>query len=309
MIIRYNSFSRHLKNKFKKKVVKICVDAGFTCPNRDGTKGHGGCVYCNELGSGANYIKKNLTIHNQIDTRLKDLYYTPDIQTLIIYFQAFSNTYGSIEDLKVLYNSALNYPNVCGIMIGTRPDCVDDEILDLIGDLSRDNYLWLEFGAESIHNVTLQNINRKHSFEDLLKSYYMAKKRNINICLHVIIGLPGETKEMILKTAKTISALKPDGIKIHSLYIEKGTKLYNMYEKAPWKLLTEDEYIDIVSEFLEYLPKTTLIQRLVGEGIPERVFAPEWSSDKNNVLLNINRKLISKKSFQGTRHSEVETTS
>ncbi|MFC1493424.1 TIGR01212 family radical SAM protein [candidate division KSB1 bacterium] len=299
--LRYYSFSQHLREYFDNPVVKICVDAGFTCPNRDGTRGYGGCVYCNDKGSGAPYIDREADVIEQINSRYKQIIRTGSTPSILVYFQAFSNTYAPVDHLEKLYRSALELENVGGISIGTRPDCVSKEILDLIAKLSGETCVWLEFGLESMHDRTLESMNRGHTYQDFLKAYREAKKRNIRICLHVIIGLPGESRDDILETARECARLEPDGIKIHSLYIEKGTVLYDRYLKDPWKILSLEEYIDIAAEFLEYLPEKTVIHRLVGEAIPERMVEPGWSANKNRVLQGINKRLEDQNSRQGAK--------
>ncbi|MCP4725071.1 MAG: TIGR01212 family radical SAM protein [bacterium] len=303
--LRYYSFSQHLREYFDDQVVKICVDAGFTCPNRDGTRGFGGCVYCNDIGSGAPYIDRESDVIDQIKSRYKKISRKGRTPAILVYFQAFSNTYAPVDRLKKLYSSALDIEKVKGISIGTRPDCVSEEVLDLISHLSEETYLWLEYGLESIHNKTLESMNRGHTYQDFLKAYTEAKKRKIKICLHIIVGLPGESRDDILKTAKECAKLEPDGIKIHSLYIEKGTVLHNRYLKDPWKIFTLEEYIEIAAEFLEYLPAKTVIHRLLGEAIPERLVEPGWSADKNRVLQGINKRLEDLNSRQGAKFEQI----
>ncbi|MFC1514193.1 TIGR01212 family radical SAM protein, partial [candidate division KSB1 bacterium] len=258
----------------------------------------GGCIYCNENGSGAPYIKRNLNWEEQFNTRIKEI----SNKKFIIYFQAFSNTYSSPENLEKLYNSALKKPDVIGISIGTRPDCVTPEILDLISCLSENSYIWLEYGLESIHDKTLELINRQHSLNDFLWAYYEARKRNIRTCIHFINGLPGETINEMLETAIFIGKLEPDGVKMHSLYIEKDTQLHKMYLKEPWKLLTEDEYIELAARCIENVPEKTVIHRLVGEAMSDRLVAPEWSKNKQKIIQGINNKLAEWNSKQGKKY-------
>ena len=300
-MLRYFSHNQHLKDIFDFPVAKVCIDAGFTCPNRDGSKGYGGCIYCNDKGSGAPYIKKDLSwIEQYENSRNLLLNRNPDTR-FIIYFQAFSNTYAPVDYLENLYTSALALKDVVGISIGTRPDCVTSGILDMLRDLSKDTYLLLEYGLESIHNKTLELINRQHTYGDLLAAYGEAKNRNINVCLHIINGLPGESAADILETAKTVGQLEPDGIKIHSLYIETGTQLYNYYRKNPWHIFTEEEYVEIAARCIELMPQSTVIHRLIGEAIPDRLVVPEWSKNKQKVLNSINKKLCEWKSRQGAK--------
>jgi len=300
-MLRYHSLQQYLQKQFPFPVFKICVDAGFTCPNRDGTKAIGGCTYCNERGSGAPTINRSYSWKEQFETAARKIRINHPDARLIIYFQAFSNTYASLDYLKTIYTAALQKEGVVGLFIGTRPDCISIEKLDFIAELAQNAYICLEYGAETIHNKTLQQLNRRHTFEDFIEAYRLAKERNIQICIHTITGLPGETSDDILQTAQTIAALKPDGIKLHSLYIETETELYRRFLKHPWRLFTEDEYIELTARILEYLPPFTVIHRLVGEAIPERLFAPEWSKYKQRILFKINKKLEKWNSYQGAK--------
>ncbi len=302
-MLRYNSFRQHLKQNFDFPISKICVDAGFTCPNRDGTKGTGGCIYCNEKGSGAAYIQADLPVSKQIDIRLQKLNRSNPDARAIVYFQSFSNTYAPVEELRELYYNALDRKNVIGLSIGTRPDCISSDILDLIAEISAKNYLWLEYGVESIHDKTLERVNRKHTYSDFIESYFAAKELGIRICLHLIIGLPGETKKQLAETAKTIGSLNPDGIKLHSFYIESGTGIHEIYKKKPWSMFRMEEYCEIAAQFLEYLPGTTVIHRLVGEALQERLIEPAWTRNKQQILNRINNNLKSWNSYQGARYS------
>jgi len=299
---RYHTFNYHLKNTFGTKVYKIAVDAGFTCPNRDGTAGYGGCIYCNERGSGAEYLQKNLPLEKQIIHGMKIIKRRYESSRFLVYFQPFSNTYGHPEKLKTLYDRALAFDEVAGICIGTRADCLNKEILDLLEYYSKKTYFWLELGLQSIHEKTLRLINRGHSYQDFLTVYHQTRKRNIRTCFHVIIGLPGETREDILETAREVARLKPEGIKIHSLYIEKDTALEKFYDEKPFKLFSKDEYIDILIEFLELLPEETVIQRVMGESNKTRLVAPEWILDKPAMLNMLDKELSKRDSWQGKKY-------
>lgn len=301
---RYYSLRQYFRDIFGHPVSKICIDAGFSCPNRDGTKGTGGCIYCNDVGSGAPYIDRNHSVREQISTYLENR--NKKDEKYIAYFQAFSNTYADLQTLKDIWYSALDFKNIVGISIGTRPDCVEDRILDLIAEFSEQTHVWLEFGFETIHDKTLQKLNRKHSFQESLDAYSRAKLRGIRVCPHIIIGLPGENDNDILKTAQTVGALKPDGIKIHSLYIETGTKLYDLYRKQPWKLMTMQEYSTITARFLEYLHEECVIHRLVGDAVRGKLYKPDWTQEKQLVLQEINNKLKEWDSKQGARFSEIK---
>ncbi|MFH1547863.1 MAG: TIGR01212 family radical SAM protein, partial [Candidatus Omnitrophota bacterium] len=222
----------------------------------------------------------------------------------IVYFQAYTNTFAPLNILKERYDVVRKFQDIVGISIGTRPDCVNEEILDLINSYSKDYEVWLEYGLQSIHDKTLKLINRHHTYKDFFKAVELTKKRNIKICAHIIIGLPNETKEEILETAKTLAKLKIDGVKIHPLHIVKGTKLEEFYNKDKYKPLELDEYVNIVTEFLGYIPPTTVIQRITADCPKEFLVAPLWILNKNAVLNLIEKKLEENNTYQG----KTETT-
>ncbi|NVM04750.1 MAG: TIGR01212 family radical SAM protein, partial [Candidatus Helarchaeota archaeon] len=256
--IRYHSFSKHLKDTFGSPVYKISIDAGFTCPNRDGYKGKGGCLYCNEKGSGASYIKRGLSVKEQILSGIEQMKKRKNAHKFIAYFQAFSNTYAPISHLRKLYDEALSIDGVVGLSVGTRPDIITDETLDLLEKYSKKTYFWIEYGLQSIHDRTLKLINRCHNYQGFEDTFIKTKKRKIKICVHVIIGLPGENREDILQTAEKLSELKPEGVKIHSLYISKGSPIEPLYNKGELKLFEVNEYISIAADYLERLPQETV---------------------------------------------------
>ncbi|MFC1477438.1 TIGR01212 family radical SAM protein [candidate division KSB1 bacterium] len=307
-MLRYYTLRQHYRELFEFPVSKVCIDAGFTCPNRDGSKGTGGCIYCNERGSGAPSIHRELSVSEQLRQGVNKLRKHTGSPHYIVYFQAFTNTYADVSNLEELYRSVIHAEGAVGLAIGTRPDCLDDEKLDLIAKLSGETYVWLEIGLETIHDRTLLAANRRHTYNDFLTAYKNAKSRGIRICLHVIIGLPGESREDIMETARAVGQLEPDGIKIHSLYIESGTKLHDLYMKESWPLFDRREYCEIAAQFLEYLPPSTVIHRLVGEAISDRLFAPSWTKNKQDVLRMINDTLIERNSRQGSLYSKNPVT-
>jgi len=297
--IRYHSFSKHLRDTFCSPVYKISIDAGFTCPNRDGYKGRGGCLYCNEMGSGASYIKRDLSITEQILSGIEQIKKRRNAHKFIAYFQAFSNTYAPISRLKKLYDEALSINGVVGLSIGTRPDIITDETLDLLEEYSKKTYFWIEYGLQSIHDRTLKLINRCHNYKEFEDTFLKTKKRKIKICVHVIIGLPGENRTDILQTAEKLSELKPEGVKIHSLYISKGSPIEPLYNKGKINLFEVNEYISIAADFLERLPKDTIIQRLIGEANRGELIAPKWILNKTRILSEINNELKRRGTYQG----------
>lgn len=298
---RYYPLNDFLKEKFGCKVYKVSLDAGFTCPNRDGSLASGGCIYCDSRGSASPIIDSKLSIREQMEAGIAFGKRKYNAKKFIAYFQAFSNTYAPVEKLKELYDEALNYEDVVGLSISTRPDCVHNSVLDLIEGYARDYHVWLEYGLQSIHHRTLQLINRNHGLAEFIDAVLRTKGRSINICAHVIIGLPGETIDEILETARVIAALRIDGIKIHSMYIVRDTKLEQMYKKGDYEPLTFEQYVSIASDFLELLPPDMVIQRLTGDCPRDILVAPKWTLDKQRVLTGITEELKRRDSWQGSR--------
>ena len=298
---RYNQFSAYLKNKFGAKVYKITLDAGFSCPNRDGTISTGGCIFCDDGGSFSQAHSNLLSIEEQVNIGAKTLHDRFKAEKFMSYFQAYTNTYKPVNELERIYKSALNHPDVVGLSIGTRPDCVEDDKLNLISDIAQDYYTWVEYGLQSIHNKTLKKINRGHDFDCFLKAYERTKEKGINVCTHVIFGL-WETRDEILETAQKLAELKVDGVKIHMLCALKDTKLAKLYENKEIDFMSEEEYVNLVCDFLEILPQTTTIHRLVGNGLKKNLIAPRWLGAKLDCLNKIDRELLKRNSYQGSKH-------
>jgi hypothetical protein len=295
---RYNQFSAHLKNKFGVKVYKITLDAGFSCPNRDGSISTGGCIFCDDGGSFSQAHSNLLSIEEQVKIGAKTLKEKFKAEKFMSYFQAFSNTYKPVNELETIYNSALNHPDIVGISIGTRPDCIDDDKIKLISSYKDDYYTWVEYGLQSIHNKTLAKINRGHDYDCFLKAYEKTKEAGINVCAHVILGM-WESYDEIMQTAQELSRLKVDGVKIHMLCAIKNTKLAQMYENGEIDFMSEDDYVKTVCDFLEYLPQTTTIHRLAGNGFKQNLIAPKWLSKKFDTLNKIDREFERRNSWQG----------
>jgi uncharacterized protein len=283
-MILYNDY---LRQKYGCKVYRIAVDAGFSCPNRDGAKGHGGCVYCNAGGSRASYINPRDSVRKQIDGRIKRLKEIRGAKKFIAYFQAFTNTYASLVKLKTTYDEVLAFDDIVGISIGTRPDAVDRKKLELIASYKNRYEVWIEYGLQSIHDKTLKLINRGHNFDDFLKAVRLTKEFSIQVAAHVILGLPGETKEDMMSTAKKLAELKIDGVKIHVLHILKGSVLEKLYNKGRVKMLGLDEYAELVCAFLQNLPPDIVVQRLTGQGSRAEHIAPLWALDKMGTINKI----------------------
>ncbi len=295
----YLSLNRFLKSKFGEKVKKIPVDAGFTCPNRDGTKGKRGCIYCDSYGSGTGMGLKGLSVEEQIKLflpRFKEKGY----KKFILYFQSFSNTYGPPEKLRETYRVVERFPEIIGIAIGTRPDCIDHDGLEVLKEFrEKGYYLWVELGVQSIFNETLERINRGHTFEDFLRAYELLKKEGFPVVVHIIFGLPGETREMMLETAKRMGELKVDGIKFHALYIIKGSEMERLYKEGKYRPIEFETYVRLVADSLCYLPSSTVIHRLCSEASRERILAPFWVSEKMKVINEIRRYMKEKGLYQG----------
>lgn len=289
---------------FGERVHKIAVDSGLTCPNRDGSLSSDGCIYCNTKGSGTGQHEMGRSITQQLVTGQKYIIKRYKAKKYLVYFQAFTNTYAPYERLKQLYEEALNaIDGVIGLSIGTRPDCVDERILNLLQEYAQNYLIWMEYGLQSIHDNTLEIINRGHDFSCFENAVNMTKNRGIKICVHVILGLPGETKEHMMETARKISEMNLDGVKLHLMYVVKETKLDQMYKMGQYKCLEQEEYADLVCEFLEYLPPGMVIQRLTGEPHPKELAAPLWSLDKKGTTELILKKMELRDSWQGKQYN------
>lgn len=295
---RYNQYSAFLKQKFGVKVYKITLDAGFSCPNRDGTISTGGCIFCDEGGSFSQAHSNKLSIEEQIEAGIETLSKRFKAEKFMSYFQAYSNTYKPVKELEKIYNSSLCNDKIVGLSIGTRPDCVDEEKLDLIASYKDDYYTWVEYGLQSIHDKTLKRINRGHDFDCFLRAYEKTKERGINVCVHVIFGL-WETHDEIMQTAQKLAQLGVDGVKIHMLCALQDTKLAKMYDADEIDFMSEEEYVNTVCDFLEYLPQTTTIHRLAGNGLKKNLIAPRWLGAKLDCLNKIDRELLRRNSYQG----------
>ena len=296
---RYYTLDSFYKEKFGCKIAKVSLNAGFTCPNRDGTKGVGGCIYCSSLKSGDYAGEKEKNIVEQFND-IKDvmLHKWKDAK-FIGYFQAGTNTYASVEKLKSVFEPILTLPNVVGINIATRPDSITDECLDYLEDLNKRTYLTIELGLQTIHDSTSELINRCHTLKEFHDMVIKLRKRNINVVVHIINGLPYETKEMMLETVKYVNKLDIQGIKIHMLHILKNTKLERLYEKEHFHVLTKDEYIDIVVSELEYIRPNIVIHRITGDPKVDDLIKPNWLIKKFVVLNDIDKELKRRDTYQG----------
>ena len=296
---RYNDFNTYLRSLFGCRVQKITVDAGLSCPNRDGRVSSGGCIFCNARGSGTGAHSRGQTVTDQLLQGKKFLARRYKAHKFLAYFQSFSNTYAPIDTLRKLYDEALAVEDVVGLSIGTRPDCVDVPVLDLLQDYAGHHLIWLEYGLQSASDKTLELINRGHDVRCFENAVRATLNRGIKICAHVILGLPGESRRDILHTAGTISDLGIDGLKLHLLYVVKGTPLETLYQQGNYRCLEQQEYIDLVCDFLERIPPEMVIQRLTGDPHPEELVAPQWARRKTDTLRIINETLEKRDSWQG----------
>ncbi|MBE6880506.1 MAG: TIGR01212 family radical SAM protein [Ruminococcaceae bacterium] len=298
---RYHTLNFYNKNHFGKRVMKAVIDAGFTCPNADGTKGVGGCIYCRG-GSGYFTARYSDNIYEDVTNQLKserDRIYKKFPDSLIVaYFQANTNTYAPVSVLEKAYNAALDF-GVAGISIGTRADCLSDEVTMLLERLAKKTELTVELGLQTIHDKTAELINRCYSYSEFLAGYEKLKKAGIRTCLHIINGLPGESYKDMIATAKEVGRLAPDGVKIHLLHINKDTVLEKMYLDGKYIPMEKEDYIKTVAEQLLYIPQTTVIERLTGDGDRRYLVAPLWSRDKISVLGGIDKYMAQFDIWQG----------
>lgn len=295
---RYNAFSDELKRVFGCRVHRISIDAGFTCPNRDGVLDTGGCIYCCR-GSGSLGIARGLSIAGQIEDGKEVMVRKYKARKFIAYFQAYSNTYGSPESLNKIYEEALSVTDVVGLIVATRPDCLPTVSLDMMKGHADKTYFWMELGLQSVHDRTLTLINRGHNLAAFVDAVKRCKERGIRVSAHIILGLPGESRNDMLASASVINDLGIDGIKIHLLHVIKDTTLAGMYEKGEVRTLEKDEYVELVCDYLERLRPEVFVQRMTGDGGRDHLIAPLWSLKKWEVLNAIDRELERRDSFQG----------
>ncbi len=298
---RFNDYSSYLKRMFDQRVQKISVDAGFTCPNRDGSKGVGGCTFCNNDTFNPAYCSPQDSITGQIEKGISFFAPKYKAQYYLAYFQAYSNTYDSIEVLKKRYHEALAHPQVIGLVLGTRPDCVNDELLAYLVELNRHHHVIVEYGIESTLNATLKTINRGHDYESGVEAIQKTSDAGINVGAHLILGLPGETREDILQHAVTISGLPLNYLKLHQLQLVRGSQMGRDYLKNPCslKLYEEDEYIELVVDFLELLNPNIVMERFVSQSPKELLIAPKWGSKNFEFVAKVDKRLKQRDTWQG----------
>lgn len=295
---RYHSLNYYLQAEFGQKVYKIALDGGFTCPNRDGSKGTGGCYFCSPQGSGDFTPDRTIGIAEQLIEGQKLVKHKAG-DKYIAYFQAYTGTYAPVARLRELYFSTLKQPGVVGLAIATRPDCLGPDIIELLQEINSRTSLWLELGLQTIHKRTARYLNMQYDFDDFLLALENLRQVNIKTCTHLILGLPGETENDMLSTAQTVVKLPIHGLKIHSLYIVKGTRLGQLYWDSPFKMLSLEEYVDLVVDILEITPPEIVMHRLTGDGTRTSLIAPLWSLDKHRILNYIESELKQRNTWQG----------
>ena len=294
MKIPYYSLNEYLKDTFGCKVYRIAIDAGFTCPNRDGKIGTGGCIFCSVGGSGDFAGNRIMSITDQIEAgkaAVQKKMPQNGLHKYIAYFQAFTNTYGPIEELETKYTEAIRHNDVCAISIATRPDCLDENIISLLDKLNHIKPVWIELGLQTIHDSTARYIRRGYELPVYESAVTALKAANLNIITHVIIGLPGESKSQMLETVDYVGKSGSDGIKLQLLHVLKNTDLEKDYLEGKFKTLEEDEYVDIICKAVSLLPKSMVIHRLTGDGDKKLLVAPMWSANKKHVLNKLNKYL------------------
>ena len=296
MVKRYNQFNDFLKEKFGERTLKICIDGGFTCPNRDGKCGVGGCSFCGERGSGENTRK--IDIASQVKNHL-DSYRGKRANKFIAYFQNFTNTYDSVENLKKKYDSALVDNRIVALAIATRPDCINEYVVNLLKEYQKKYYVYVELGFQTANEEVAQKFNRGYTNQDFIKAVELLNKANIDVVTHIMVGLPFEENEDVLKTVKFINSLNILGVKIHSTYIIKNTQLEKLFNDGKYIPLELETYVDKVCEILSYLRKDIVICRITGDAPKDILVSPDWNSHKKIILNAINRELEKRNIFQG----------
>ena len=296
---RYHTWNYHLRNKFGKKIFKVALEGGFDCPNRDGTVAFGGCTFCSAAGSGDFAGDRVDPIPVQFEKIKNKMHEKWQDGAYIAYFQAFTNTHAQLEVLKEKYEAALAIPGVVGLSIATRPDCLPDDVVEYLAELNERTYLWVELGLQTVHEKTSNIINRAHDMQCYYDGVAKLRKHNINICTHIINGLPLEDYDMMMETARVVSQMDVQGIKIHLLHLLKGTPMVKQYEKGMLEFMDQETYVKLVADQLEILPEEMIIHRITGDGPIDLMIGPMWSVNKWEVLNGIDDELKKRDSYQG----------
>ena len=296
---RYYTIDHYFQNKYHAKTAKVPLHAGFTCPNRDGTKGIGGCAFCSELGSGDTILAFHDTLQQQYELGLARMRSKWPDCIGIAYFQSFTNTYAPLDTLKKLYDPFFERSDVAGVCIATRADCLDDEMIAYFAEKAQHKEVWIELGLQSIHDHTMDRLNRGHSSQIVFDVIEKLKPTPVKTCVHLINSLPGETEEMMLETAQKMAEIHPDAIKIHMLHVIQNSALGRLYNSHPFPLMSEKEYVDLVVKQLELLPQDMIIERLTGDALKEELMAPAWTLKKTIVLNDIDKRMVELDTYQG----------
>lgn len=298
---RYHTLHYHNRHTFGSRVYKAVLDGGMTCPNLDGTKGWGGCAFC-DSGSGA--FTHPLSLNEQLALEMQRIRRRDANARAIAYFQVHTNTYAPAERLRELYGTALSYPGICGLSVGTRPDCLPEDVLSLLADLHSRTYLTVELGIQTIHDATAAAFGRGYRFDEFLESYERLRNLGIRTCLHIIDGLPGEDRQHMLKTAEVLGKLRPQAVKIQLLHILEGTRYAALYRAGEIGVMERDDYIETAARQLELLPPETVVERITGDGEKAKLIAPMWSADKIRTLGGIDRFQAQENTWQGKAYVE-----
>jgi len=301
---RYNDYSSFIKLHFGERVQKISLDIGFSCPNRDGSKGFGGCTYCNNDTFNPDYCEPEKSIQQQLEQGIEFFARKGKNNKYLAYFQAYTNTYSDFESLKKMYDEALSVPKVVGLVIGTRPDCISDEVIDYLSFLSKKYFISLEFGVESTNEKTLLAVNRCHTFEDTKNTFEKCKNKGFHLGAHIILGLPGETKEELLNHASEISKLPIDTLKIHQLQIVKNSIMAVQYKRNPenFNLFTVEKYIEFIAEFITLVRPSIIIERFISETPSDLLIAPKWGLKNFEMVAKIDKYLDLNNLWQGKNY-------
>ena len=302
--VPYNTLNHYLRERFDCRVAKISLDAGFDCPNRDGTISRKGCIFCNAKGSGTGFHSRGISVTEQIEKALPWLIKRYRTRRFIAYFQAFTNTYGPLEKIREVYSQALEFPQVKVLAVGTRPDCVDDHKLDLLAEINQETEVWLELGLQSAHDRTLELINRGHDFQTFADAVNRAVDRDLMVFAHLILGLPGEGFAEAAQTVERLAGLDLAGVKLHGLYVAKDAPLARMHERREVRLLTREEYVDLVCRLIPLMPREWILQRVVSDPSQWTLVAPRWMLDKEEVIQAIQDRLRARGLRQGSALKE-----
>jgi radical SAM protein (TIGR01212 family) len=297
----YRTYRQYLKEQFPYRVYKVPIDAGFTCPNIDGTVAYGGCAYCDNKSFSPATRSAPRPVPEQVEDGIAFYRERFGAEKFIVYFQAFTNTHGPVERLRRLYDESLVSPDIVGLSIGTRPDCVPEEVLDLLAEYSDRRRLWVEYGLQSIHDETMNRLNRGHTYFQFEDAVRRTRRRGLPVCAHVILGLPGETPEMMMQTADAVAALEIDAVKIHHFYVARNTQMEKAHRTDAVPTLSLDRYVGLLCDFIERMPPGRVIERVMGELNPEYVVAPLWGKNKSEILRRIDSEFLRRGTAQGIR--------